>query len=80
MIAATYTGNLIAFLVVDSVALPFNTLAEMAAQSEYQWGVVKSYALEQIFRVWDGQRDAREHNGSCLRRCCAHLYIAPPPP
>ncbi len=51
VIVATYTENLIAFLVVDSVVLPFTNLAELAAQSEYQWGVVKSYACEQIFRV-----------------------------
>ncbi len=76
MIVAIYTGNLIAFLVVDSVVLPFTNLAEMVAQSEYQWGVVKSYACEQIFRVdiGGGERETEKGGGGAKSHTSWLIY------
>ena len=51
IITATYTGNLIAFLAVSNVKLPFETLAELAAQSKVSWGTAEGVALVMLFRV-----------------------------
>ena len=51
VIAATYTGNLIAFLAVSTVKLPFETLEELAKQSSISWGTATGVALVMLFRV-----------------------------
>ena len=51
VMVATYTGNLTAFLAVETVTMPFNSLSEMIQQNDYTWGLVKTYAVEGMFRV-----------------------------
>ena len=41
VIAATYSGNLIAFLTVTKEKIPFNSLAELATLDDtYTWGTI----------------------------------------
>ncbi|XP_067682645.1 probable glutamate receptor [Haliotis asinina] len=40
VIAASYSGTLIAFLTVNRDILPFSSIADIASQNEYRWGVV----------------------------------------
>ncbi|XP_060078761.1 glutamate receptor ionotropic, kainate 3-like [Ylistrum balloti] len=63
VMVATYSGNLIAFLTVAKDRLPFNSLAELVAQSEYSWGTLggtyfitmfKDSTLPVYLKVWDG--------------------------
>ncbi|XP_033761104.1 glutamate receptor-like [Pecten maximus] len=63
IMVATYSGNLIAFLTVAKDRLPFNSLAELVAQSEYSWGTLggtyfitmfKDSTLPVYLKVWDG--------------------------
>ncbi|ESO86865.1 hypothetical protein LOTGIDRAFT_166867 [Lottia gigantea] len=60
--AATYSGNLIAFLTVGTKKVPFNTLDEMV-NSDYSWGYIQGSFLETLFKnsnlktyqkVWEG--------------------------
>jgi hypothetical protein len=48
---ATYTGNLIATLAVNTVNLPFNSLAEMVKQTKMEWGLPTAVAMVMLFRV-----------------------------
>ncbi|KAL5015804.1 hypothetical protein ScPMuIL_005393 [Solemya velum] len=63
IIVGVYCGNLIAFLSVPKLDLPFNSLEEMTAQSEYTWGtlggtnfeqVLKNSKLEVYRKMWEG--------------------------
>lgn len=40
ILSATYSGNLIAFLTVTKEKTPFDSLTEMVAQSDYEWGTL----------------------------------------
>jgi hypothetical protein len=40
ILSATYSGNLIAFLTVTKEKPPFDSLSEMVAQDEYEWGTL----------------------------------------
>ena len=51
VVVATYTGNLIASLAVNTVNLPFESLAEMVQQSKIQWGPASGVAMIMLFRV-----------------------------
>ena len=51
IVAAVYTGNLVAFLTVPTIPSPVDTLSQLADQNEYRVGVVRGQALEQILRV-----------------------------
>ena len=48
---ATYTANLTAFLAVKRTTMPFDTLSEMASQTEYQYGADPYAAAMLIFKV-----------------------------
>ena len=48
---ATYTGNLIAFLAVNTVKLPFNDLTEMVQQNQIKWGQYEGTGMVEVFRV-----------------------------
>ena len=48
---ASYAANLTAFLTVTKYKLPFNTLEEMAAQTEYAYGLTEDNGLRQVFQV-----------------------------
>ncbi|XP_012936163.1 glutamate receptor ionotropic, delta-2 [Aplysia californica] len=50
-VAATYRGNLMAFLLVAKEELPFTTLSELASQDTYTWGVTGSTVVEYLFNV-----------------------------
>ena len=39
VITATYTGNLVAFLLVPRAPVPFNTLKELVEQNQYKYGL-----------------------------------------
>ena len=49
---ATYTANLTAFLTVSRHVLPFGTLEEMAAQSEYKYGAAEGTVTKILFEVY----------------------------
>ena len=46
-----FAGNLIAFLAVTKIPLPFETLAEMTSQSEYKYGVEDGIIQMMLFQV-----------------------------
>ena len=48
---ATYTANLAASLTVPSYKLPFNSLEEMVAQTEYQYGFLNHIVLDTVLEV-----------------------------
>ncbi|CAD5116620.1 DgyrCDS5493 [Dimorphilus gyrociliatus] len=50
VIAATYTGNLIAFLAISTVDLPFNSLEELVQQDAMSYGPARAVALVMLFR------------------------------
>ncbi|XP_046568893.1 glutamate receptor ionotropic, kainate 2-like [Haliotis rubra] len=63
IMAATYSGNLIAFLTDGREKPPFSSLAEMVQQDTYNWGFVGGTALVNLFqesnisvyhKVWHG--------------------------
>ncbi|XP_055957243.1 glutamate receptor ionotropic, kainate 2-like [Patella vulgata] len=73
--AATYSGNLIAFLTVTTKEVPFSTLAEMVANDEYTWGYLQGSFLETLFKnsnlptyqnVWEGIKRFSENNPNHL--------------
>lgn len=51
ILAATYSGNLIAFLTVTTEKPPFDTLGEMVDQNEYKWGLIGGSAAITLFQV-----------------------------
>ena len=50
-VVAIYTGNLIAFLAVSTVEMPFDTLTGLVSQSTFQFGTSDGVALVMLFRV-----------------------------
>ena len=58
-----YTGNLIAFLSVTFLRLPFQTLKEMADQNDYGYGTWRSSIHEMLFQV---ARNTRLHGKNVL--------------
>ncbi|ESO85380.1 hypothetical protein LOTGIDRAFT_75623, partial [Lottia gigantea] len=51
MLVATYSGNLVAFLTISRVEVPFDTLAGMSQQSDYKWGTLGGSAFTTLFLV-----------------------------
>ena len=51
IMAATFTGNLIAAITVPKVPPPIQTLEELSQQTLYTAGVVDGTALYDLFRV-----------------------------
>ena len=52
---AVYSGNLIAFMTVHKRKIPVNSLDDLAAQPEYQAGVLKGGSLQERFEVRGGR-------------------------
>ena len=50
-VVAIYTGNLIAFLAVSTVEMPFDTLQGLVSQSALEFGTSDGVALVMLFRV-----------------------------
>ena len=50
-IPGVFVGNLIASMATTQYKPPFNTLKEMAEQSEYAYGTEKGIFIEKIFTV-----------------------------
>ena len=50
VVVATYTGNLIAFLAVNKVRMPFDMLESMVKQTSVKYGPVNGVALMMLFR------------------------------
>ena len=50
VVVATYTGNLIAFLAVNKVRMPFDTLESMIKQTSVKYGPASGVALVMLFR------------------------------
>ena len=46
-----YTGNLIAFLSVTLLKMPFETLEQMTAQTEYKYGTEEGLVHQMLFQV-----------------------------
>ncbi|XP_071081479.1 glutamate receptor ionotropic, kainate glr-3-like [Haliotis cracherodii] len=62
IISAVYSGNLIAFLTVAKETKPFNTIPEVADQTDYTWGihggtlwvnVFQSSTNPSFMKIWD---------------------------
>ncbi|XP_050405577.2 glutamate receptor ionotropic, kainate 2 isoform X2 [Patella vulgata] len=49
MLVAIYSGNLMAFLTIARVNVPFDTLAGMVDQDEYKWGTLGGSAYTDLF-------------------------------
>ncbi|XP_050405578.2 glutamate receptor ionotropic, kainate 1 [Patella vulgata] len=53
MLVAIYSGNLMAFLTINRVNVPFDTLAGMVNQDEYKWGTLGGTVWSTLFRSAD---------------------------
>ena len=51
IITATYTRNLVAFLLVPYVPIPFNTFKELVEQNQYKYGFLGGTNYVTQFRV-----------------------------
>lgn len=51
IMAATYSGNLIAFLTVAKDKAPFDTLDEMVQQDDYTYGTIDESVWTMLFEV-----------------------------
>ena len=51
IIVATYVANLVAFLAVSQLTLPFTTLEELAANTDYKFGTLGGTEWVTIFKV-----------------------------
>ncbi|KAK3792934.1 hypothetical protein RRG08_033784 [Elysia crispata] len=51
LLAATYKGNLMAFLLVAKTERPFTTLWDLGTQNVYKWGVTGSTVVEYLFKI-----------------------------
>ncbi|XP_063399364.1 glutamate receptor ionotropic, delta-1-like [Mytilus trossulus] len=63
VVAATYSGNFVAFLTYQKVALPFKDINGLIAQNTYTWGTTGGTVYETLFQtsevpavkeVWNG--------------------------
>ncbi|XP_055956921.1 glutamate receptor ionotropic, kainate glr-3-like, partial [Patella vulgata] len=56
IVAATYSGNLIAFLTVAKDKPPFETLDELGSQNTYRWGTLggTSSKGKEVQQLWEG--------------------------
>ncbi|GFS13153.1 glutamate receptor [Elysia marginata] len=54
VVAGTFSGNLIAVLTVSKDKAPFDTLKDMAGQSEYKFGTLGNSMWTELFRVKEG--------------------------
>ena len=48
-LTATYTGNIVAFLSVKKIPIPFKSMAELAESTEYKFGITKGTLIDVIF-------------------------------
>ncbi|XP_041350850.1 glutamate receptor ionotropic, delta-1-like [Gigantopelta aegis] len=84
VMAATYSGNLIAFLTVTKDKLPFNNLQTMVNQDEYKWGTVGGTIWPLIFKrsnrsvyqkIWNGLKTFNASDTSILStNATEHLH------
>ena len=51
LVVSCYTANLAAFLTVTSTGTTINTLEELMAQSQVQYGLVENQAAHQLLKV-----------------------------
>ena len=51
ILAATYSGNFVAFLTVDKEKLPFTNIEELVRQSDYTFGTLGESVYETILKV-----------------------------
>ena len=51
IVVATYGANLVAFLAVTQRTLPFTTLEELSAQSDYKYGFMGGTGWVTLFKV-----------------------------
>ena len=51
LVVSCYTANLAAFLTVTSIGTTINTLEELMAQSQVQYGLVENQAAHQLLKV-----------------------------
>ena len=51
VVVATYSGNLIAFLTVTRIYLPFSSLDEMVRDGNFKYGLISGTSTESFFNV-----------------------------
>ena len=51
LVVSCYTANLAAFLTVTSIGTTINTVEELMAQSQVQYGLVENQAAHQLLKV-----------------------------
>ena len=51
VVVATFTGNLTAFLTISKADMPFDSLAEMAEQTEFRYGVQEGVVQHMLLKV-----------------------------
>ncbi|XP_046564373.1 glutamate receptor ionotropic, delta-1-like [Haliotis rubra] len=83
VLAATYSGNLIASMTDGRQKQPFSNLAELAQQDTYRWGLVGRSFLETLFKdsnrsefqeIWQGIESTSSDVDSHLRRVLNGQY------
>ena len=52
IISTTYSANLVAFLAVEKVSVPFKTLHDLSLQNEYKFGTLGASVWAQLFEVF----------------------------
>ena len=51
VVMATYSGNLIAYLTVNRIQLPFDSLERMIESRDYKFGVMGGVLVERLLQV-----------------------------
>ena len=51
LVVSCYTANLAAFLTVTNIGTTINTVEELMAQSQVQYGLVENQAAHQLLKV-----------------------------
>ncbi|KAK2172269.1 hypothetical protein NP493_975g02012 [Ridgeia piscesae] len=75
IIVAIYGANLVAFLAVSQRSLPFETLEEMTAQTDYKYGMMGGTVWTDLFKnstwpvykkMWDTMQRNAEHDADII--------------
>ena len=51
-VLAIYSGNLVAFSTMRKLKLPVKSIEELAANSDYQAGVLRAVSTASLYKVW----------------------------
>ena len=82
ILISSYTANLAAFLTIERMHTPIESVEELAAQSEIKYGTIESGSTLAFFKVRDNcaftyivRSDERLEIGICLRRPTCNTWL-----